>query len=146
MPNHLKIPEGNLAGCLQSIINEGFGQGSFISMYMGLYNSNYTPTNTDTLATYTAIESTFVGYTRQLVAVGNWSTAAQTGQIAYTNNTVIVFTAGILLGSETQYGYFMTDQSGTFLLWAQLFDTPVVISTDGQVLALIPNFTFSSEY
>ena len=111
---------------------------------IGLFNSPITPSTTDTLATYTAHEATFTGYTRQ--TLNSWGSAAPDGSgrgvIVHPN---ITFTCSIApVSTETIYGYFVTD--GTDLYWAQVADTPIDITLVGDSVIVTPRYTQKTEF
>ena len=82
-----------------------------------LFTSNITPADTDTAATYTAIEAAGGGYVRKAVAAASWNVSAN--PITYAAQTWI-FT-GPLTASATVYGYAVLRATTLDLLWSENF-------------------------
>ena len=84
---------------------------------VGLFVSNITPADTDTAATYTAIEAAGAGYARKTLTKANWSVAAN--PISYAAQTW-TFT-GPLTGNATIYGYFVLRATSLDIMWSENF-------------------------
>jgi len=72
---------------------------------MGLFEGSHVPNIADVLATYTGIETTFGGYTRQTLV--GWTPSNMTGLAAYTLGPYAIFTPSITPGAHTVTGYFL---------------------------------------
>ena len=58
-----------------------------------------------------------------------------------------LFARSVALGPpETEYGYFVLCLATGNLLWAQEFDTPVLITNPGDQVLFVPQFSFLSQY
>ena len=82
-----------------------------------LYTNNHTPAKGDTISNYT--ECAIAGYSAITLTGASWSiaTVATTTTATYATQT-FNFT-----GSGTVYGYYVTDNAGSVVLWAELFTT-----------------------
>lgn len=83
----------------------------------GLFVSNITPSDTDTAATYTAVEAAGGGYARKSITGSSWVVTAN--PITYAAQTW-TFT-GALNTSATIYGYFILRATTLDLLWSENF-------------------------
>lgn len=110
-----------------------------------LYNTNHTPTPTDTASTFNAIEATFGGYAR--ITLNSWSAAfLNASNAAETDELVRVFTATGAGLPQSIFGVYVLDAGGN-LLYAELIPTgPVVLSAAGQHFAYQAVFTDKSEF
>ena len=91
-----------------------------------LYQSNTTPAEADTLATYT--EATFTGYSSKSLAGASWNVAAN--PITYAQQT---FTSTAGSQSQSVYGYYV--KAGANLIYAERFsDGPYSITNNGDVI------------
>lgn len=87
------------------------------SQVLGLFTSNVTPADTDTAATYTAIEAVGAGYARKAIAAANWAVAAN--PITYAPQTW-TFT-GPLNANAVIYGYFLLRATALDIMWSENF-------------------------
>jgi hypothetical protein len=112
---------------------------------IGLYKSNYTPQDTDTLATYTAIEADFPGYAR--LETLNWSAAGSDGAgRQFTKADFAIFTRSSTGAAQNIYGYFVYQDATGDLLWAELDPAaPKVVTNAGDAIAIRPKLTDRSE-
>lgn len=99
-----------------------------------LYKNNVTPSETDTVSTYTEDDGT--GYAAISLTGSNWDTTTTAGTASYAQQT-FTYTAG-----TTVYGYYVTDNAGTTLLWAELFsDGPYTIPSGGGTIKITPTIS-----
>jgi hypothetical protein len=99
-----------------------------------LYNNNHTPQEGDTLGQYN--ETADAGYSAEFVLPGEWVIDEMPAGGGIAQAPPIAF---ILYGTDTIYGYFVTDQSSNSLLWAEaLSGGPVLILASGSVIQLTP--------
>jgi hypothetical protein len=126
------------------------GEGDIASGFIGtttnltvpilcLYQSNTTPAETDTTATYT--EATFTGYSNISLASGSWSvvegapTRASFAQQTFTSSA----------GSQNQsiYGYFLKRTTNGRIMLAERFtDGPYTIVNNGDQIKITPQVDF----
>jgi hypothetical protein len=123
---------------------EFLATGVQLSPYVGLFANDYTPTQADTLASFT--EATFVGYSRK--AMG-----PPTGVVALPDHSTrltwpnVVWFAGSMLPPQTVYGVFVVQLDAslvTRVLWAERMTPPVTMVIPTAVLQFTPRFDFSS--
>lgn len=84
-----------------------------------LFTSNITPADTDTAATYTAVEAAGGGYARKAITATSWVVSAN--PITYPAQTW-TFT-GALTGSATIYGYALLRATTLDIMWSENFGT-----------------------
>jgi hypothetical protein len=105
------------------------------------YSNNFTPTTASILANFT--ENTYAGYAAQ--DISNWgapSTAAHVTTIQGDPNTFTRSTTG---AAENVYGYFVTDQAGTTLYYAEKDPGgPRVLTNAGDSVTITPKVTDQS--
>lgn len=101
---------------------------------VGLFTSNITPADTDTAATYTAIEAVGGGYNRKSLLKGNWVVTAN--PITYAAQTW-TFT-GALNANAVIYGYFLLRATTLDIMWSENFGSGFqpLANNDALTLAL----------
>lgn len=101
---------------------------------VGLFTSNITPADTDTAATYTAIEAVGGGYDRKSLLKGNWVVTAN--PITYAAQTW-TFT-GALNANAVIYGYFLLRATTLDIMWSENFGSGFqpLANNDALTLAL----------
>ena len=111
-------------------------------LVLRLFESNTTPADTDTKATYT--EATAAGYAEKTLSSGSW-TASQVGNIqqaAYAEQTFTFTAAG-----NTIYGYYIVTDHATEgsrkLVYSQRFATAFTPANNGDQLKITPVFKLS---
>lgn len=126
------------------IVNEGLEPmleeiraGLLASAEVGLYTNTHAPAAGDNVGVYT--EPVWVGYAR--VVGPTWSAVAFDGNIAFTEAEGLTYLVGSAPGAATVQGYFVTDSSGTLLLFAESFAGPVT-PTEGVDMLLTVRFRF----
>jgi hypothetical protein len=107
-----------------------------------LYTNNYTPIAASVLGDFTELASS--SYTSQEVL--SWGTPVLGGDGYYTT------TGGAVTFNNTSgstwtaaYGYFITDETGTVLVSAALFASPIAVVAGGN-LPFSPIYALGSEY
>lgn len=106
------------------------------NVVLHLYTNNWTPTSSDTLANYT--ESVAAGYHSMTLPGSQWtvSTVAGTSSATFATQTFSYST------SETLYGYYITNNATSTLLWVELFTgAPFTIPSTGGTLQVNPDLT-----
>lgn len=124
---------------------EGDGLEAFVAktamsnLVLRLFQSNTTPAETDTAATYT--EATFTGYSSITLTGANWSiTEGAPSNAAYAQQT---FTSSAGSQSQNVYGYYMTRATGGRIALAERFtDGPYQIVNNGDQIRVTPQITF----
>jgi len=137
----IKVVNGAELKCLDVIRVNYFNGGD---LRAGLFQDDYTPTDTDVLADYTAIEADFDGYAA--AAMGGFVAVFLAAGKAYTAQAPIVWVPS---GSGTPndiYGFFVFDNSAGLLLWAGRFSSPPIVVTGPTTpVVYTPSFTLASE-
>jgi hypothetical protein len=104
-----------------------------------LFQSNTTPSETDTNATYT--EATWTGYAAIAINGASWGAASggAPSSIAYAQQT---FTSSAGSQSQNNYGYYVTQTTTNKLKWAERFgDGPYTIVNNGDQIKVTPTVT-----
>lgn len=106
------------------------------TLVLRLFESNTTPAETDTAATYT--EFTAAGYAAITLTAANWNVTEGAPTVAdYAQQT---FT---LTGGGSAYGYYYTRQTGGRIGGAERFTgAPFVIPSGGGTIKVTPQITF----
>lgn len=136
------------------LLKDQFTGGTLENWSLRLFNSNITPAETDTAATYTAHEATFIGYAAKTLtrSMGSstwntpvsqapsgstpWSARSQVGHSQY-GSAPQVWTCGAT--GDTVYGYFITGVTSGKLILAEAFAAPrTLANTD--TLSITPIF------
>jgi hypothetical protein len=101
------------------------------NLTLGLFKSNTTPGESDTLATYT--EADFTGYSAVTLTGASWNVASN--PITYAKQT---FTSSAGSQNQAVYGYFV--KAGTDLIFAERFtDGPYTIVNNGDKIEVTPS-------
>jgi len=100
-----------------------------------LFVNDITPASTDTVSTYT--EMSTQGYASATLTMSSWSVAQASGK-AEASYPVVTFTFDGTGGDTTVYGYFVTDNAGTTLLFAERFINSETITTSGEYIKMSP--------
>ena len=98
-----------------------------------LYVNNLTPLVTSVIGDFT--ECTLAGYAAASLTGGNW-TGSTTGGVATYNYPAIAYTFSAYAGGTTIYGYYVSDSSSTYAIWAELFGTSFAVPAGGGELDL----------
>lgn len=128
------------------VTQEGMGQletdllagGTLENWSLRLFSSNHTPLITDTLATYTAIEASFTGYSAKTltrsIAAGTWGAVSSTGgtSINVSGNAKSTYNSGTpqswsATSAQTIYGHFYSGATSSKSILAQLWTSSVAL-------------------
>jgi hypothetical protein len=125
----LAFPDQGENLALEMIVNKTAAQ----NLALRVYTSNTTPGESDTEATYT--ECAMSGYSAITLTGASWGSASG-GSIATAQQT-FTFT-----GAGTVYGYYVTQVSSGFMLYAERFaDGPYTYPSGGGTLKFTPTIT-----
>lgn len=106
------------------------------ALKLHLFKNNHTPAVTDTISDYT--ESTFAGYAA--VSMTTWTAAAIASHIATMTSDTKTFTRSTTGTAENVYGYYVTDNGSTILLWAERDPlAPIVLTNSGDSYTVTPS-------
>lgn len=122
----------------QEILRRALNYSATGDVKLKLFQSNTTPGETDTTATYT--EATFTGYAEKTLTGASWTvTNADPSEASYAAQT---YTSSAGSQNQSVYGYYVTNSAGTVLLWAERFtDGPYTIVNNGDTITVTPKFT-----
>lgn len=107
-----------------------------------LYRNDYTPVAGSSEGSFT--EANFTGYTSKSLTAPTLAGSLDASNRAVVTWDAVTWTKSGATGN-TIYGYYCLNGSSE-LLWAERFDTPISMSTDGQFLTILPKLTDASQY
>ncbi len=131
----LFVPNASELILLEAMLSS-FGTGS--ELVLKLYKNDVTPSDsTNLVASFT--EATFTGYSEVELDPAEWtySTVSNKAKAVYGASALSWTVTG---AAHTVYGYYVTDQAETNVIWAERFLTPWVLATDDQPM-LSPSFS-----
>jgi hypothetical protein len=130
----LVVPDVGENIILEAIVNKTAPQ----NLVLRLFQSNTTPAEGDTAGTYT--EATFSGYSAITLTGASWGAAAA-GTITFAQQTFTHNGGGV---SNSIYGYYLTQATSGFLVWAERDATaPVTIANNTETIKITPTITAS---
>lgn len=98
------------------------------ALKLHLYKTNVTPTTSSVLGDFT--ECDFAGYAAQSVVT--WGAASLAAHVAAIVAAANTFTRSTTGSGQTVYGYYVTDNGITILLWAELDPAaPITLTNSG---------------
>lgn len=98
-----------------------------------LYTNDHAPDEGDTVANYT--EEDDASYAA--VTLNSWSVSTSGGTTT-AEHPAVTFT---FAAATTVYGYYVTDNAGTTLLWAEEFGSATTYGAGGGTLEVTPKIT-----
>ena len=131
----LLVPNAGEVIALEAFVNKT----APANQSLRLYQSNTTPSETDTAASYT--EATWTGYSAITLTGSSWgaASAGAPSSIAYAQQT---FTSTAGSQSQNNYGYYVTQAGSGTLMWAERFsDGPYQIVNNGDTIKVTPTIT-----
>lgn len=130
----LLVPNAGEGRILNNFLNKVAPQ----DQRLKLYQSNTTPAETDTAASYT--EATWTGYADKALAAANWTvTEGAPSDGAYPEQT---FTSSANQASQSNYGYFVVQQVSGIIMWSERFsDGPYNIVNLNDAIKVTPKIT-----
>jgi hypothetical protein len=123
------------------ILNTFFNATAQQNLKLKLFATDVTPADTDTHATYT--EASGGGYAAKTLTNASWtvSSANDPSDAVYAEQT-FTFT-GALTTNGTIYGYYVTNNAGDCLVYAERFASSFTPANNGDQLKLTPKFQLS---
>jgi hypothetical protein len=114
------------------------------ALTMRLYGNDRTPAGGDVAADYTEIAGG--GYAAKALTFANWGFTAGGPTVALYNAVQQWVFTGAINAPSTIYGYFITRDSDSLLLWAERFPSGSVPFTPiaGSVIRVTPRITAES--
>jgi hypothetical protein len=123
---------------VQEMILRALNKNTPDNVKLKLFKSNTTPAETTVVADLT--EADFTGYSAVTLTGSSWSaTNADPSVASYAEQS---FTSSAGSQSQSVYGYYVVNNGGTILLWAERFsDGPYVIVNNGDVIKVTPTIS-----
>lgn len=107
-----------------------------------LYQNDFTPVGTMVIGDFTV--ATFDGFAAKAAAWNPSLVNVNGFAVTYADSMLWVPTGTTT--PNTIFGYYVTDTGGTNLLYARRFDTPIALTGPTTGFAMIPSFSFGSEF
>lgn len=122
----------------EDLLKAGLNHTAASNLILKLYQSNTTPAETDTAATYT--EATWTGYSAATLTGSSWTvTPGAPSSAAYAQQT---FTSSAGSQNQANYGYFCVRATGGRIAWAERFPSgPYTIIDLNDNIKVTPQFT-----
>lgn len=127
------IPNGGEVIDLSYLVNKATPE----NLVLRLFTNNITPSETDTVATYT--EATGGGYAAITLTGATWTVTAGAPSTASYPQQTFTFT-GALTTNTTIYGYYMTRATSNDLVLAETF-TSFTPANNGDNVKITPQIT-----
>jgi hypothetical protein len=130
----LLVPNNGEGDMLTALVAKAAAE----NLVLRLFQSNTTPAETDTAATYT--EASFTGYAALTLTAASWAvTEGAPSNAAYPQ---VTFTSSAGAQSQNVYGYYLTRVTSGRLAWAERFaDGPYNIVNNGDQIKVTPTIT-----
>lgn len=113
----------------QQLLSDLLTGGTLESWSLRLFSTSHTPAVTDTLATYTAIEASFTGYSAKTLARASWAAAGLTGTTIDATNSNAKSTyaqqSWSATSAQTVYGYFWSGVTSGVGICAEQFASSI---------------------
>jgi len=117
------------------ILNVALGKAAAENLTLKLFSNNYTPTETDTPASFTEVSG--YGYTAQTVTSANWTITAGAPSTAVSVAKTFSFTGA----AGNVYGYYLVGATSAKVYWAERFGTaPIAVQNNGDQIIVTLNF------
>ena len=129
------VPNAGEVLVLEMIVNKTAAQ----NLVLKLFQSNTTPAETDTAATYT--EADFSGYAAATLTGASWGSGSAGAPSSITYGSAQSFTADTSVSNDI-YGYFYVQAtSGTILAAERDASAPFAVRNSGDKVQLTPAIT-----
>ncbi|RKZ08504.1 hypothetical protein DRQ25_08905 [Candidatus Fermentibacteria bacterium] len=126
----LNVPDAGETAMLKLILNDAT-QGD---VKIHLYSDDVTPGEADAVASYTLVTDPAA----KTLTGASWDTTSTAGTASYAQQTYTYSGAG------TSYGYVVTDNAGTGILFSERFsDGPYTIPSGGGTIKVTPTISLS---
>lgn len=130
----LLVPDNGEGDALSAIVNLAAATNPILK----LYQSNTTPSETDTAGTYT--EATFTGYSSVTLTGASWTVTQ--GAPSHADYAQQIFTSSAGSQNQSIYGYFVVRATSGRIAWSERFsDGPYVIVNSGDQIKVTPIIT-----
>lgn len=116
--------------------------GDDLALHLRTFQNNLIPNKETVIGD--VVESTYAGYAMKPLLPSGWATPIEVGGVAQ-----MTWAAGFLswlatAGTQDVYGYYVTDNTDTTLLWIERFPVPQVVTTT-QSIVVLPIMRLHSE-
>ncbi len=126
---------------LNYIVQSESGQ---LARSLRLYKNDYTPVPTSAVADF--VEATFPGSEGKFINHLLWSAAVTVaGEAVSQYDSMAQQWTNTGEESQTVYGYYVTNEDGDEVLWAQRFTDPINVEPDGTI-QVWPSLAMKSRY
>jgi hypothetical protein len=144
--SHIIMTDPGLNQLLEQLLKQAGSLQLVNGSFWGLYTNNHTPTQSDTLATYT--EASYPSYSRVTDSQASYPSPTTTAHVTSTTRTgAVVWTVPSSGSPVNCYGAILIASDGTTLLGATLFDSgPYQVSVGSAAITESPTFTLQSLY
>lgn len=113
-----------------------------LPVHLHLYQNNITPDESTTLGTLS--EADFDGYASQ--SVNDFGVPVDFSNHVDSTAGTYTFTKGVGVTTNNVYGYYVTDNTDTELLWAERYaGAPAAILLPGQTFSVTPVITVMNQ-
>jgi len=134
----LIVPDEAERNLLDALVNGD----SLAGVLLKLFKNNLTPDQDTVIGDFT--ESDFSGYAAADPSFGAATTVSHKGQILDSSSRDFVHNGGAT--SNTVYGYYLVDSTGTILYWCERFASSQVMANNGDTITIQAKFTGQSEF
>lgn len=117
------------------ILKRALNYSSADNCKLKLYINNYSPVEGSAVGNFT--ESTASGYSTKTLTGSSWSIST-TSNVTTASYAAQTFT---YTAAETVYGYYVVNNAGTIVLWAEKFSSAFVIPSGGGSISVTPTLT-----
>lgn len=112
---------------------------------MRLYGNNVTPTGASSFASFNEIAGG--GYASVPLPIASWTIVSGVSQATYNDLITWTFT-GPITAPGSIYGYYITRDSDSQLMWAQRFPSANIpfVPIDGSLIKIQPRIAVTSQF
>jgi hypothetical protein len=107
------------------------------NVVLHLYTNNHTPAKGDTTSSYT--ESVASGYSAITLTGSSWSVST-TSNVTTGSYAAQTFNFS---ATDTIYGYYITNNAGSHVVWAELFSSGPFSVVNGSSVTVTPQITLA---
>lgn len=126
------VPDDGEVALLRRMLKPAAGDD--LALHLRLFANNIVPNRETVIGD--VLESTFAGYASKPLLPTGWGAPQSVGGVAQ-----MVWAAGFLswlasAGTQTVYGYYVTDAADATLLWIERFPSPQLVTTVVPIVVL----------
>lgn len=110
-----------------------------VRLFRNDVTSGLSATQIEALTASSFTEANFAGYSAAALTGGSWTTTQNDPSTAtYATQSFARSSTGT---SQTIYGFYVVTTSGGNLRWFEYFDTPIVVTNNGDTIQVVPRLT-----